>query len=318
MTSTTLRSHLRVALGHTGAYREMNTLLEQVEGVGNRFFVDSGIGADAGGRGSLDMPFDTLAYAISQCTANSGDVIYLLPGHAETVGASDITLSKAGITIIGLGVWSERPTFTFSATGSTIKVTAANNYVRGINCVSAIDSLVTFLDLDEGNFICEDCEFTTSSTFEAVCFVDIATTKDNFIFRNCTFTQPTDPAGTDAAAGTGCFYFVDTEGILIEDCKFWGNFESAIFHNKTTAAKKVIIRNCHGAQLLAGAEVGIQVTDMEGYAVNCYFTVYGSADVAEANTWGTLSAKFFVDINSSVGNDGGGGQLAVVGATAAS
>lgn len=285
---------------------------------GTVYFVDSSLG-DAGNNGKdPDKALATIDAAVGKCTANKGDIIVVMPGHAETISTvAGIACDVAGITIVGVGSGTLKPTLTFSAAASDINVSVANVTIKNIRMVSSVNNLVNFLDLDAGNFICEDCDFVTSSTTEALCFVDIATTKDDFAFRRCKFIQPTDPDGTDSGASTGCFYFVDSENIYIEHCYFYGQFESAIFHNKTTAAKNVWVRHCYGTQLLSGGEVFIQVANMEGGDVGSMFIVTGSADVAEANTWGTLSAKFFVSLNSSVGNDGGGGQLSVAGASAA-
>ena len=52
---------------------------------GNIFFVDSGsaTGADSVGAGrNPDLPFLTIDYAVGQCTANNGDYIIAMPGHA--------------------------------------------------------------------------------------------------------------------------------------------------------------------------------------------------------------------------------------------
>lgn len=288
---------------------------------GTRFFVHSS-GTNSATRGlTPDDPLATLTYAITLCTANKNDTIYLMPGHAETLtGAGGVTASVAGITIIGLGNGTNRPTFTFStSTAATWLISAINVTVKNVRFVSAVDSLATFINIvGVGNFTMEDCEFVTSSTFEALCFVTIPTTYDDFTFRRCRFYQPTDPAGTDGNAGTGCFYFVDSENLFFEDCFFYGNFETAIWHNKTTAAKNVWIRRCDGTQLLAGAEVFTQVAAMEGGARASLFIIPGADDVTEAKTWGTLSDKFFINVDCGVGNDGVGGQLAVAGATAAS
>jgi len=91
------------------------------------FFVCSVTGTDGAGYGqNPDAPCATIDYAIGLCTANKGDVIYVLPGHTETVSATSIALDVAGITIIGLGNGSNRPTFTFGAAAATITVSAAN------------------------------------------------------------------------------------------------------------------------------------------------------------------------------------------------
>src|SRR3954447_6326802 len=48
-------------------------------------------------------PIATVAQAISQCRANKGDIIVILPGHTETVTATSINVNVAGVTIVGLG-----------------------------------------------------------------------------------------------------------------------------------------------------------------------------------------------------------------------
>ena len=76
--------------------------------------------------GGINRYFATIDAAISACTANRGDTIYIMPGHAETVTATSIALDVAGITIIGLGNADDRPTFTFGAAAATITVSGAN------------------------------------------------------------------------------------------------------------------------------------------------------------------------------------------------
>lgn len=293
---------------------------DESETTGEIFFVHASTGTDAAGGGkNPDKPLATIDYAIGLCTASKGDRIYVMPGHTETIiAAGGITADVAGISIIGLGNGSNKPTITMgTATTATVLVSALNVKIKGLNFVNDIDSLATFLDLTAGSTEVEDCKFTTSSAKEAVCFVTMTTTKDDFAFRRCQFYQPTDPDGTDDAAGTGCFYFVDSENIFFEDCFFYGNFETAIFHNKTTAAKNVWARNCYGTQLLSTGLIGTQVAAMEGGWLNCTWNHRTAADVTEATWTGTLSANFVVDVNSGVLADGAaGGQLAAPGTAA--
>lgn len=115
---------------------------------GNRFFVDSGNtvnGKDVAGGGlNPDVPFVTLDYAIGQCTANNGDIIYLMPGHAETLtAAGGVTCDIAGIKIIGLGEGSDRPTLTFSSTDNTasVLITAASTTIKNIIGICGDDGL---------------------------------------------------------------------------------------------------------------------------------------------------------------------------------
>lgn len=103
---------------------------------GNVFWVDSATGSD-GNKGTRERPFATLDYAIGRCTANNGDVIMVMPNHAETItGAGGITADVAGITIIGMGTYNQRPRFLMDgATTVTFVVSAADVTVQ--NCVFA-------------------------------------------------------------------------------------------------------------------------------------------------------------------------------------
>lgn len=102
---------------------------------GSVFFVDSSTGSDSNDGKSKDLPLATLDRALTLCTANKGDVIYLMPGHAETItGAGGITLDKAGVSVIGLGRYDARPAFLMDGAATvTALVTAANVTVK--NCV---------------------------------------------------------------------------------------------------------------------------------------------------------------------------------------
>ncbi len=113
---------------------------------GTVFWVDSNTGTDGAGYGrNPDAPLATLDYAIGLCTANKGDVIFLMPGHAEALtGATSLTMDVAGVTVIGLGSGSLRPTFTLTtATSATWNITAPNCWVENVLIVSNFLNIVT-------------------------------------------------------------------------------------------------------------------------------------------------------------------------------
>ena len=92
-------------------------IADQSKSTGRRVFVHSGTGVDAGGYGaSPDKPVATIDYAIGLCTDNEGDVIYVMPGHAETLTTA-ITVDVVGVRIIGLGTGLDRPELTVGANG---------------------------------------------------------------------------------------------------------------------------------------------------------------------------------------------------------
>lgn len=114
---------------------------------GSYYYVCNRTGANGsdGNEGTADMPFATLAFAISKCVADQGDVIVILSGHAENVAsAAAIAANVAGITIIGEGNGSDRPTFTFiTSTAATWTVSAANVTIANVVGVCGIDVLVS-------------------------------------------------------------------------------------------------------------------------------------------------------------------------------
>ena len=101
---------------------------DMARGTGERFFVHSGTGTNSvGGGQNPDAPLATIDYAVALCTADKGDVIYVMPGHAEVVSAAaGLDLDVSGITIIGLGSGANTPTVTFdSAPSSGAYITAS-------------------------------------------------------------------------------------------------------------------------------------------------------------------------------------------------
>lgn len=306
-----LAQPLEFASGRVGAPPAANAV----------FYVDSvtaNTNANVDGK-SWANAFSTIDYAIGQCAASRGDIIYVSPRHAEEItAAAGIAVDVAGISIIGLGRGANKPTITLStATTADLNVSAANILIRNLRFVNNIDSLGMFIDADADWLWVENCDFVTSSTKEAVGFIDLATTKDNFFIRGCTFLQPTDPAGTDGNANTGAIFFVDSENIEIEDCRFYGNFETAIIHNRTTAAKNVWVINCRGVQNLSGAEPFQLVDGCEGGCYGGQFSTPAEAAATEATLVGTLGDKFFVSPTTGFGNDGAaGGQGGIIVATA--
>jgi hypothetical protein len=281
--------------------------------VPQHLYVDSGTGTDVAGYGyDIETPVATIDYAIGLAVASNGDVIHVLPGHAENITAGGIDADVIGLSIIGMGVGDNRPTITFTATSSDVDIDADDVYIGNMRFVSGVNDLVAFIDANSENLTVEDCEFVTSAGAEAFCFIDIATTKDRFTFRRCRFFQPSDPEGVDDDPFTGCFYIVDSEEILIEDCYFSGNFETSIIHNKTTAAKKLWVRNCYGTQELSGADAITLVAGATGGMDRCSITATTAADVAEG-THMTLAADTpFGFFNSYFANDNNaGGNLAL-------
>lgn len=207
---------------------------------GRDYFVSSVIG-NAGSTGkSVDDAVTTIALAVTKVTAAQGDRIIVLEGHAETISsATALTLSKAGVEIIGLGRGAARPTITLdTGTDSTINVTAARVKIRNIIFSANFADIVAFFTLTTANrFVLEDCRFqATATNMNALYVVDTNATTDDakgLTIQNCEWVEPdTATVGWIKADGTN------------NDWKFTDNYSNlGVQNNKsliTVATGKVI------------------------------------------------------------------------------
>lgn len=182
---------------------------------GNIFFVDSGhaSASDAAGYGlTPDRPFATLDYAVGNCTASNGDVIYLMPGHAESItGATSVVMDVAGVKVVGLGWGSTRPTFTLTtATAATWNVTAANCWIENVLIVGNFLNIAAMMTVgaDADGLTLKNVEMrNTSVILGALVGIAIATgvtdvTIDGFKFVEVTGGLTAAGTSVIAAAGT--------------------------------------------------------------------------------------------------------------------
>lgn len=193
------------------------------DGNGNKFYVDSGSGSNDNSGLSPDQPVATIDYAVGLCTADQGDMIYVLPGHAETVSAAGgLDLDVSGITIVGLGDGANQPTVTFdTAATADIDVDAANITIRNINFVAGYADIAAAIDVNADDFTLDGCRFTEGSNLNfVICVQDAAAGgSDRITIRNCHAICP-DTSNTHFVnfAGTGTGHVV-RDNILIGD---WG------------------------------------------------------------------------------------------------
>lgn len=137
-------------LGNLHAASEIESLLGVSFG-GAIFYVSSVSGANGNDGSSTETPLATLDYAIGLTTASRGDIIALMPGHAETTTA--IAADVAGIRIVGLGAGRNRPTLTATAAATDLlNVSAANVYIENVRLVGAASACTALLDVAGDDF----------------------------------------------------------------------------------------------------------------------------------------------------------------------
>jgi len=219
---------------------------------GSVFFVDSNTGSNSNDGKTPDTAFATLDFAIGNCTASKGDIIYLMPGHAETTSA--IAWDVAGISVLGIGHGASRPTIT-ATTGATdlINVTAASARLENIILVGAASGCTALLDLSAAaddiiirrckfasgaaptaqltiapganDGLIEDCHFigTAAGLAQCISFETsiVGTDNEDWIIRRCYFNA-TESAGCDDSMIQFTTSSGGVTGILVDNCRFIG------------------------------------------------------------------------------------------------
>lgn len=189
---------------------------------GNVFFVDSGTGSNSADMGKkATEPFATLDYAIGRCTASNGDVIIVMPGHAETLTAA-IALDVAGIKIIGLGNGDNRPSFTLTASAApAITVSADDQKISNLRfyCATAGTSyLKNLLRVAANDVEVSGCEFKINQVMTHTVRIvsgDKVTIKDS-VFINA-YAPGTGAAGVKAQ---NAILNIGGTRVLVKNCRF--------------------------------------------------------------------------------------------------
>jgi len=280
------RSALFVRKQSGGTFQVVNETLTP----GNIWFVDSGQTTTGGtttafGR-NPDAPFTTLAAAISAATTSNGDMIFLMPGHAETTTA--IALNKIGVKIVGLGVGGNRPTLTATtAATDLIDVTGASCHIENVILVGAASGNTALIDVAANDFTVQGCTLMHGAApvnaitvasglrFRAIDnrFIGTANGPDySILFESATENGSKDFEiignifnyglfGLDNAAISNASNGTQEGGVILDNV-FSGMVLTAIdFNSSSSAAVRGIAANN-----VATANVGLAIATMYDYA----------------------------------------------------
>lgn len=122
--------------------------------------------------------FADVTSAVAACRASLGDKIKIAPGYTQTITtAAGLALSKAGISVEGLGVGNNRPVFTISSTDNTGSITMAgsNSKLRNVVIVCNDDGLTNALVVTGSNCEIDIETHDTSDAIEAATMVRLDT-----------------------------------------------------------------------------------------------------------------------------------------------
>lgn len=185
---------------------------------------DRQLGGSDGNKGTFDAPFATVAGALAACTASRGDIVFVKPGHAESISAAaGIVLSVAGVAIIGLGYGSLRPTITYgTANTASMTVTASNvtisNFLMKANFLNIAGAIQVANAQVANDLTVDSCEFRDNSTIlNFVATVKVGTTANIGDGLTYTNNKVYGLASSPAAATTAVVVASDTKRMTLAD-----------------------------------------------------------------------------------------------------
>lgn len=270
------------------------------EYTGKIFFVaNAAQGGSDSQKGNYNEPFLTIDHALSQCSDNNGDIIFLMPQFGLTISAaSQLNIEVAGVSIIGLGQGTSRPAFVFdTSTSASILITAANVTIENVVGYAGLAALTQPFRCI-GNNVWLDIEWQdVSSVKTAATAITLTAVIGAYIkLKYVGFIDAT--ALVAAVKLNGC-----SNVIIISD--FYGIPSTAWVQFVTAASKNV---NVFGYMYTSGTtnqtkDVVDTITGTTGYA-NIYD---GSAGIqvqgGSASSWA---------LTSTAGSGGGGATQAQV------
>ncbi len=127
-----------------------------------------------------DTPFATLVYAETQ--AESDDVIYVMPGHAETLtGSPSLTLDVAGLKVIGIGTATRRPTFLIDAADTAhVLLSGADTWIENLVFSAGHADIAKAIDIKAVGVTVRGCMFIANAVDENFLIaINIATADDD-------------------------------------------------------------------------------------------------------------------------------------------
>lgn len=254
--------------------------------------------------------FTTIDAAIGACTANAGDVIVVLPGHTEAVTSTSIACDVAGVSIVGVGSGSLKPTLTFAATDSRINVTAANCTFQNLRLEAAVGDVVTAVlhatAAQNTRYI--DIEFYATSTFN---FINCYTLGAANISDGCRWERNylrTADAGQLALAITAAAH---------NDLKFYNNYvvhAAAAAGLLTAGAVNLLGLDVRGNFVQTGqtdGSVGVLVITTSTASSGCIVDNDMKTADAAANVAIPIASKVYAARNYIAGADEVGTVIAV-------
>ena len=185
--------------------------------------------------------------ALSYCVSGRGDVVYVLEGHTENLATADSWSNLvAGVKIIGRGIGTNRPTFTFTTATSTVLLDVANVVIANCRFLAAgpagstpLSVAAPFTCSAAGNaFISNQVQIGIDADQLATAFFTTTAAADDLLIAN------NDIYGAATAEVTTCFKFVGNDRLKFVGNKVMGALATdtdGLLQFITTASTDVVI-----------------------------------------------------------------------------
>jgi len=200
-------------------------------------------GTNAAGYGyNPDAPVATVDYAVSLCTASKGDVIMVMPGHAENItSATGCVLDVAGVKVQGLGWGKLRPTLTITtAATAKIYISAANCWLDNLRVVSNFLNVAKSIEIAAiatGTRLTNLEMRDTSVILGSLIGISVAADADDLYIDNLDYVQTalTAPATNVIKLAGGC------DRLVLKNSRLFGACTGAVVDGSTAASTDILV-----------------------------------------------------------------------------
>ena len=287
---------------------DMN-LLDKEICIGDIFWVDStnALSGDSIHHGkSIEKPFATLAYAVTQTADAQGDWILVLPNHAETVAAAngiEIVAAMQGLTIAGLaGKTQHYPVITFDTdVNADFEIDGADTVIKRMHFINTQDACVAPFDVNAAGCEFHSCIFEDAGADNTLTWITVAAAAHEFKCIDCI------NLGTDTA-GNNQFIAFEGASAHCDIINLQSNGDFAVANIDCAAAlTDVIVRDCHVETANAAGVNFESFTGMSGFFAYNKCTADQDADVVWLNTndaMGVFQSHGVNDITNATGESG--------------
>lgn len=243
----------------------------------------------------------TLNAALAQCRSGAGDIVFVLPGHSESISSADAMSSLvAGTKIIGIGNGTERPTFTWTAATATFLLDVANVTIE--NCRLLMDpgtgtvNVAAPITVSAAGCSLVNCYIRVGTDANSKCTIPITTTAagDDFTISGC------EILGATAAECTTVIQLVGADRFKLLNTRIVAATSSAsvgVVRFLTTASTDVLFNGVVLRNNKSGGGAGdMAVTGMAGVsgeADNMLLVVLGNNVASLTAAWGTPASMVF-------------------------